>query len=103
MKIYSLASKFGDYRCPSEKATLNLSKSIMYLGTLAAFLVGSLIGNYICSRTLVISGLIMNILSLGVTVLADNLWVATVGLFFQTVGMYISYILIFVFATEMVG
>ena len=75
----------------------------MYLGTLAAFLIGSLIGNYVCSRTMIISGLIMNILFLGVTVLADNLWVVTVGLFFQTVGMYVSYILTYVFATEMVG
>ena len=75
----------------------------MYLGALVAFFVSSLIGDLLCSRTIVIMGLVINILSLGVVVFVNNFWIATVGLFFQGFGMFISYNLTYVFVTEMVG
>ena len=74
----------------------------MYLGALVAFFVSSLIGDLLCSRTIVIMGLVINILSLGVVVFVNNFWIATVGLFFQGFGMFISYNLTYVFVTEMV-
>ena len=101
--IYSLSNKFGDYRCEADQAQVTIIKTLMYGGALLGFVCCSLLGDLVGSKSLMLGGLIMNLVGLLKIMASSSLTTAGFGLFFCLFGLTVSYGVSFVFVTETVG
>ena len=93
----TLANQMGDYRCDSEAATLSLAILFMYLSTILAYLVLSILGDYIGRKTFIMLGLLIMIIGIIWTLFSNSLFLAAAGLFFGLTGVQWSFSVSFVF------
>ena len=82
---------------------VTLVKTVMYGGCLMGFLCCSLLGDLVGGKTLMLCGLLMNMIGLIKVVIGGSLIKAGFGLFFCLFGLTIAYGISFVFVTETVG
>ena len=87
----------GDFRCDSEAATLSLAILFMYMSTIFAYLVLSLIGDLIGRKTFIIIGLVTMIIGIVWALLANSLFLAAAGLFVGLAGVQWAFSVSFVF------
>ena len=93
----SLANQMGDYRCDSEAATLSLAILVMYSSTILAYIILSIVGDYIGRKTFIILGLIIMNVGIIWTIFSDSLFLAAAGLFVGLSGAQWSFSISFVF------
>lgn len=86
---FSLASKFGDYRC-SNNVELDRLQSFIYFGGVVGVLAGAFINQYITTRMLLIITVIVSIVGLGTTLLSQTLLISSIGLFLTSAATAIS-------------
>ena len=79
--IYSIANKYGDYRCPSEMQELTLLKTLMYSGALLGVLIMALVGGIISRKKLMMICQAICFTGLSLTVFSVSLWMAGFGMF----------------------
>ena len=100
--IVSFANRFGDFRCPSERAELNFIITILYSGPLLAFLLTFLLGNVIRSKIIMLGGLTIALIGALLLALSPVFWLGVLGMFLLGTGISISYNLTYIFITELV-
>ena len=84
-------------------ATLDLAKSIMYLGPLLSFFFCSIVGDLISGRKLLIGGIVVGILGFFLLIFSWSFWVGVIALFLMMFGVMLSYGLSYIFITELVA
>ena len=90
--LYSLATKFGDYRCESNQ--IDGLQSFAYIGGVVGVIIGIFLNEFITKRKVLILAVMFSIIGLGITVLADTFLKASIGLFINMAGSSIQLILI---------
>lgn len=78
--LFSLTSKFGDFRCDSN-VELDLLQSLIYLGGVIGVIIGAFINEIITKRMLLIATVVANIVGLVIGVLGNTLLISSIGLF----------------------
>ena len=95
--MLTLANEMGDYRCDSEATTLSLAILFMYMSTIFAYLVLSIVGDLIGRKTFIILGLVTMIIGIIWAILANSLFLAAAGLFIGLAGVQWAFSVSFVF------
>ena len=90
--LYSLATKFADYRCESNQ--IDGLQSFAYIGGVVGVIIGTFSNEFITKRKVLILSVVFSILGLAITVLGDTLLKASIGLFISMAGSAIQLILI---------
>ena len=99
----SLANKFGDFRCPNEKLQIDGIITLTYIGGIVGCFINSFIGDMIGRKSLLILSLLFNVLGLIVVIFSQSLIMATVGLFFVSIGSQNAFSVCFYFITETIS
>ena len=100
--MYTLANKFGDYRCSDVASTINTSILIMFIGTIIAYLFMSILGGYFGRKTFMIIGAFSSIIGTLVAVVASSIYFASVGLLIGSFGGQILFNIGFTIISEIV-
>ena len=87
--LYSLATKFGDYRCDNN-AELDLLQSFIYLGGVIGVIIGAFINEIITKRMLLIATVVANIVGLVMGLLGNTLLVSSIWIVYQLRGHWYS-------------
>jgi len=82
----TLANKFGDFRCSSESGTVNLSIMIGYIGVIIGNALMAISGDYFGRKTFIVGGLSLCIGGLFLTIFANHIYVASVGMMISIIG-----------------
>lgn len=98
----TLANKYGDYRCSSESGTVTLSILITYLGVIIGNALMAVTGDYFGRKTFVVTGLSIAIGGLFLTVFANHIYVASVGMMISVVGFQWIYCMSMTILSEIV-
>lgn len=101
--MQTLCTKFGDFRCAEEYATINVVIMIMYSGTIIGYLILSLAGDYFGRKTFLITGLTLGSLGLVLTILSNNIYVSAIGLLISSIGNQTQFSINMNIITEVVG
>ena len=91
--LYSLATKFGDYRCDNN-VEIDRLQSFIFLGGIVGVLIGTFINEVITKRKIIILSVAFSIIGLGITVLGDTLLKASIGLLINFAACAVQLVLI---------
>ena len=87
----TLPVKFGDYRCPDTANLLNTSILIMFLGTVIAHVFIASFGDFIGRKEFILIGALVGISGIGFSLLAKDLFVASLCLAVGAFGLQIVF------------
>jgi MFS family permease len=82
----TLANNLGDYRCEEEAAILSLHISFMYANGIVAFILLSVLGEWLGRKKVIVIGMIVMIGGIALALFSTSLLMAVAGLFVGLVG-----------------